>query len=609
MALGLAYRQPRTLAFAVLVASVVLYPLLFGSSYGIGAGITVGAMAVSTVGFVLLIGYAHQLALGQAAFCMIGGYGNAVLVTKYGWDPLLAMIVSMIAAMALAYLIGKPILKLRGFVLAMASLALQLVLVFVSLEAVSVTEGAMGVSGVPKFAVLGWPLADDRVYFYFVWLLVILAVAIGLNVDRSRIGRALKAIASSEAAAGSVGIDITKYKVQMFVLSAGMASVTGSLLVHYLRIMEPHVFGFQFSLNIITAVIAGGLTSIWGGVLGAGIIIALREALRVLALPLLEGVVMGALTVLVLILFPRGVAGGIAGLYARLVGPERSPEAAAARAVRPQPSAAGADVAPLGPRPGPSAAPGGTLLSVDGARRAFGNLIAVNNVSFAVPAGSITALIGPNGAGKTTMFNLISGYQPLDAGEVVFEGRRIGTLLPHAIARQRVGRTFQNLQLFDNMTAIENVMCGRYLAGSAGLAEIAVRLPHVSREEQAIRAAAERSLAFVGLADAADRPPTTLPFGHQRLLEIARALAVEPRLLLMDEPASGLNDTETERLADLILRIRAGGTTVLLVEHDIRLVMGLADHVVVMNYGEKIAEGPADVVRADPQVVAAYLGA
>jgi branched-chain amino acid transport system permease protein len=387
-----------------------------------------------------------------------------------------------------------------------------------------------------------------------------------------------------------------------------MASVTGSLLVHYLRIMEPHVFGFQFSLNIITAVIAGGLTSIWGGVLGAGIIIALREALRIFALPLLEGVVMGALTVLVLILFPRGVAGGIADLYARLVGPARAPEPDAA-AIRARPSAAGADVAPVAARSERPVAAGATLLGVEGARRSFGSLVAVNNVSFAVPAGSITALIGPNGAGKTTMFNLISGYQPLDAGDVVFEGRRIGTLLPHAIARQRIGRTFQNLQLFDNMTTIENVMCGRYLAGAAGLAEIALRLPHVGREERAIRAAAERALAFVGLADAADRPPTTLPFGHQRLLEIARALAVEPRLLLMDEPASGLNDTETERLADLILRIRAGGTTILLVEHDIRLVMGLADHVVVMNYGEKIAEGPADRVRAEPQVVAAYLGA
>ena len=610
MRVGSIYRQPRALAFVILVATVILYPLLFRSSYELGAGITVGAMAVGTVGFVLLIGYAHQLALGQAAFCMIGGYGSAALVVKYGWDPFVAMIASMVAAMVLAYAIGKPILKLRGFVLAMASLAFQLVLVFVALEAVAVTDGAMGISGVPKFAVLGWRMTDDRVYFYFVWLLVILAITIGLNVDRSRIGRALRAIASSEAAAGSVGIDITKYKVQMFVLSAGMASITGSLTVHYLRIMEPHVFGFQFSLTIITAVIAGGLTSIWGGVLGAGIIVVLREALRVLALPLLEGVVMGALTVLVLILFPRGVAGGITDLYGRLARPRRPLNAAGPVAARQRPSATGADAAPVAPRAAaPSTASDGPLLSVEGARRAFGSLVAVNGVSFTVPAGSITALIGPNGAGKTTMFNLISGYQPLDAGEIVFDGRRIGTLLPHAIAAHRVGRTFQNLQLFDNMTTVENVMCGRYLAASAGLAEIALRLPNVPREERAIRDAAERNLAFVGLGEMAARSPTTLSFGHQRLLEIARALALEPRLLLMDEPASGLNDTETERLAELILRIRAQGTTILLVEHDIRLVMGLADHVVVMNYGEKIAEGPADIVRADPQVVAAYLGA
>jgi ABC-type branched-subunit amino acid transport system ATPase component len=252
--------------------------------------------------------------------------------------------------------------------------------------------------------------------------------------------------------------------------------------------------------------------------------------------------------------------------------------------------------------------PGTTLLEVRGAARAFGSLRAVNDVGFAVAAGSITALIGPNGAGKTTLFNLIGGSQPLNGGSVRLSGENIETLLPNQIAQRGVGRTFQNPQLFDNMTVLENVMCGRHRLMTGGILSIAARLPLVPREEAEARRAARACLAFVGLRGAEDVPPTALSFGHQRLVEVARALALEPRLLLMDEPASGLNDTETERLAELILRIAALGVTVLLVEHDMRVVMGLADHVVVMHHGEKIADGPADAVRADAKVIAAYLG-
>ncbi|MBV8840124.1 MAG: ABC transporter ATP-binding protein, partial [Alphaproteobacteria bacterium] len=218
-------------------------------------------------------------------------------------------------------------------------------------------------------------------------------------------------------------------------------------------------------------------------------------------------------------------------------------------------------------------------------------------------------LIGPNGAGKTTLFNLIGGYQPLDGGAVKLAGQDIGALLPNEIALRGIGRTFQNLQLFDNMTVLENVMCGRHRLMATGILGIAARIPAVRREEAAARAAARACLDFVGLRGAEDSSPAALSFGHQRLVEIARALALEPTLLLMDEPASGLNDSETERLAELILHIAALGTAIVLVEHDMRVVMGLADHVVVMHHGEKIADGPTDAVRADAKVVAAYLGA
>jgi ABC-type branched-subunit amino acid transport system ATPase component len=248
------------------------------------------------------------------------------------------------------------------------------------------------------------------------------------------------------------------------------------------------------------------------------------------------------------------------------------------------------------------------LLELGGVSSGYGRSPVLHAVSLTVAAGEIVALIGPNGAGKTTMFNLVGGYQPLDSGSITFLGRPITALLPQDIALLGIGRTFQNLQLFDNMTVLDNVMCGRHRLTAAGILDISLRLPRVGREEMATREAALDCLRFVGLEGVETMVTSALSFGHQRLVEIARALALEPKLLLMDEPASGLNDTETERLAELVLRISALGISVLLVEHDMRLVMGLADHVVVMHHGEKIADGPADAVRADPAVIAAYLG-
>jgi branched-chain amino acid transport system permease protein len=592
---GTMARHKGLAAAAVFIAGVVVYPLLLPDSYHLGIGISAGAVAVSTVGLVLLLGFAHQLAIGQAAFSMVGGYANAILCVRYGWDPFLAMLAGAVMAMAAAYVIGAPILKLRGYVLAMATLALHLMLIVVATE-LDYTGGPMGVTGVPKFSILGLPLGDDLLFFYFTWLMAFAAMLIGLNIDRSRIGRALRAIAASEAASGSVGIDIVRYKVQMFVIGAGMASVTGSLLVHYLRAMDPTVFGFNFSINLITATIIGGLMSVWGGALGAAIIIGLRELLRDLSLPLWESVIMGALTVAVLIVFPRGVAGFIGQIYDRLAG---AGTAGRQRLEAPGQVALSSHQAPAADVP---------MLEVDGVSRAFGSLRAVNDVSFTVQPGSITALIGPNGAGKTTMFNLIGGYLALHRGSIRFQGTAIEALPPRDIALLGIGRTFQNLQLFDNMTVIENVMAGHHRLATRGILPIAFGLPSVRREESIARTAALDCLHFVGLYGAEDMQPTALSFGTQRLVELARALALRPRLLLMDEPASGLNDSETERLAELILYIAALGITVLLVEHDMRLVMGLADHVVVMDHGEKMASGTPDTVRADPKVIAAYLG-
>ncbi len=347
---------------------------------------------------------------------------------------------------------------------------------------------------------------------------------------------------------------------------------------------------------MITGTIIGGLTSVWGGALGAALILGLREMLRDLGLPLWESVIMGALTVVVLIVFPRGVAGFVSALYDRAIGgrPVSRVTVTAPGAVPLPAIAAATDDHPL--------------LEVVGVSRSFGSLRAVSKVSFTARRGDITALIGPNGAGKTTMFNLIGGYQPLDEGIIRYDGQEIQTLPPREVAGLGIARTFQNLQLFETMTVLENVMCGHYRLMNAGIAAISLRLPRVVAEEAEARRAARAALAFVGLDGAEMLDPGALSFGHQRLVEIARALALRPNLLLMDEPASGLNDVETERLSELILRITALGISVLVVEHDMRLVMGLADHVVVMDHGEKMSEGTTERVRADPKVIAAYLG-
>lgn len=592
---GLAARKS-TLALIAFLVLVGAYPLVFSNGYEIGVGITAGALAIGAVGFVLLLGYAHQLAAGQPAFCMIGGYASAILCVKFGWDPMAALIVGALLSMAIAYPIAAPMLKLRGFVLVMGSLAFQLICVVVAFE-LPFTGGAMGTYGIPRFAIFGLALTSDIAFYFVVWAFVLVTIAIGLNIDRSRIGRALKAIAISEMTAGSVGMNTVKHKVQMFVVSAGMASVSGSLFVHFLRAVDPTVFGFVFSLNLVIAVIVGGLMSIWGGAVGAAIVTALREGLRGLSLPMWETVIMGALTAIVLIAFQRGFAGWISIQFDRLTGTrggrqpsltEQRPEALPRLAKAP---------------------PAGTpLLEVTGVTRCFGSLRAVDDVSFTVEAGSITALIGPNGAGKTTLLHLVGGYQPLDGGTIKFAGKPIELLLPNRIAEEGIGRTFQNLQLFDNMTVLENVMCGRYRLQTSGILAISANLPGVRRDEEAVRRAALDCLNFVGLQGAENSMATELSFGHMRLVEIARALALQPTLLLMDEPASGLNDTETERLAELIAQISALGITVLLVEHDMRVVMGLADKVVVMHHGKKIADGPPDRIRVEPAVVAAYLG-
>ena len=591
---GFAGRRPRLCVLLFFIAVVLAYPAFARDPYLLGLGIVAGAMAAGTVGFVLPIGYAHQLVLGQAAFCMIGGYATAIFVTRHAWDPTAAMLVGAGLSAAIAWAIGRPILRLQGFMLAMASLALQLILGFAARE-LDFTGQALGISGIPKFAVFGWAIESDFAYYFVVWVIVLVFALMGLNIERCGVGRALKTVGASETVAASLGIDVSRTKLEMFVVSAAMASVSGSLTVHYLRVMEPSVFDFHFSLNIVTAVVVGGLASVWGGITGAVLFIAVRESVRALGRPYLDTLIMALASCVMLIMLPRGLAGAVGTAFRKITAGSATDRTRAAPGSAPVPGLKSRTAALTDP-----------LLAVRQASRAFGALRAVEGVSFTVSRGSMTAIIGPNGAGKTTLFNLISGFEPLDQGTVEFKGEAIARVPADRIARMGLARTFQSPQVVHGLSVVENVMCGAHRHLRSGIVAASGALPSIAADERRIRERAEACLALVELAG--DRSVEQLSFGQQRLLELARALALEPDLLLMDEPASGLNDSETETLARLIAGINARGTTILLIEHDLRVVMGLADKVIVLNHGEKIAEGAPDAVRRDTAVVSAYLG-
>jgi branched-chain amino acid transport system permease protein len=647
---ALSPRLRGSLAIALVLALALLFPVLHRNDADIDSAANALAFAALALGLNIVVGFAGLLDLGYAAFFAIGAYAYGAAASfqlqpewsgfwePFRWLDLVARIpgaaggdvvhfqvsfwlmlpISAAIAAFFGVLFGAPTLRLKGDYLAIVTLGFGEIVPIVARNWPSVTNGAMGLNGVAAPQIFGYGFGISATPYYYVGVgLVALLILTSLRLKDSRIGRAWMAIREDEIAAAAMGVDRVRFKLLAFATGAAFAGATGTFYVAKLQTATPEMFMFPVSVMILVMIVFGGIGSVWGVVVGALSLQMLQswfledlsqwlhalgrlvhvEWLQHVELASSIELIFGVILV-VMMLYRRD---GLIPAIRRM--PALSLEQQAAQVARGGFSGLRAAAPAEKDEAGP-------LLEIDRLTVAFGGLVALRAVSLAVRSHSVLAVIGPNGSGKSTLFNAVTGLVDPQSGHVRFAGHDISGLPPHRVLKAGITRTFQNIRLFPNLSVLENVMIGMHSRLHTGAAGALLRLPRTRHEEEEARERALEILALFGnrLLPRAFHVAASLSYANRRRTEIARALASRPRLLLLDEPTAGMNPAETLELAEQIKSLNEGGLAIVLIEHKLDVVVSLADTVVVLDHGEKIAEGPPAVVRHDDEVIRAYLG-
>jgi len=579
---------------AVLAAAL---PLLTANTYYIYVASSVGLLTTVTAGLNILVGFTGQISLGHAGFYAIGAYAAGVASVRLGLSPWLGVPLAVLVAAAVGAVVAGAALRVTGPYLAMVTIAFGIIVEGILVEWVAVTGGPGGIFNIPKP-----PLAQA---YWVILAVAALSLILVANLRRSAWGRALLAVKGSDIAAESLGLSAYYVRIVAFTVSAGFAGAAGGLFAHLNGYISPDSFGLHTSILFLLALLFGGEGRVVGPLFGSVVLTVLPEFLTTLTDYRL--ILYGGLLLVSIYWLPQGLVGALAPRRGAARGRRGEQEqknrgagipAERARDDAPRRNGAGAQDADK------------ALLTVEGASLAFGGVAALANVSMEIPVSGIRAVIGPNGAGKTTLLNALSGFYTPDTGSIRLNGMSVAGRTPYAIARLGVSRTFQTTQVFGGLTVLENIAVG--VAGprlGSVLAALA-GTPWARRADETVLRRARSLLDAGGLGEWVSRPADALPAGLRRRLEIVRALATAPRLLLLDEPAAGLSPAEIAELDAYLCHLKAtGGPSVLLVEHHMDLGMAVSEHITVLDYGRVIASGTPEAVRANPAVIEAYLGA
>jgi branched-chain amino acid transport system permease protein len=581
-------------AFAVVaLAALVAWPLVMSSPYELRLFTLAGVFAIMVIGYQFIFGYVGELSLAQGAFFGFAAYVTGILAAKAGLDFPETFVLSIAGSVLIAALISIPVLRLASHYFALATLGIGQALLLLAIDWQSLTGGALGLSGVPLPKLFGGQIGRGWPLLLFVWSFVLLAAFVAYQTKRGLYGLACHMVRQNAVAARALAINPDTLRFAMFLLSAAMAGAAGALHAHTIRIVSPEGLDFKVMISCLTMAVIGGRTHIWGAIAGALLIVHLPEWLRGFEQSYV--LITSSILIVILIVAPEGIA----GLVERVM-----PKASRVT----DPAARKFEDTGHAPPEGRVLLPSETpILSISHLTKTFGGVHALDDVSFSLMRGSITAVIGPNGSGKTTLVNCITGIYRADAGSIVLGGSDIVGISSDEIASRGVARTFQNLRLVEDMSVLDNVAVARFGAERTSLAKAML----TGRNDPVLARAREYAMHVLrrfGLGELADTECGSLAHGTKRLVEIARAICLEPMLLLLDEPAAGLNESEQAELAEHLQALAAQGLTLLIIEHNMEFLKTLATHMVCLDYGQLIAAGRPNAIYRDERVIEAYIG-